>query len=279
MSVINQQHMPDDPYDRYLLSIDSSDRNIIQYPNANKYGIELPHEYRGIRRIQLLTTEFTCTQYAISNTNNIIVVSHDSGASYSALTVTPGTYNGTQLALKLATLLATIWIGGASVEFSEVTNKLTFGTSSALGVDVLGVAASQDPTNAAFQSSGLIWNTIGMGRETTNPVVDMIGPVEYVTLDRVNLDCDRYIIMEITFPRIMQGFMRTTGEHHNCFAKIIFDSPGSVFSNVYDFVSAPVKFQKISRLTHIEFTFRRPNGNLWDFHNQNHSFTLQITTQ
>lgn len=270
-----------DGHDRYILSINSGDRDKDQFPNPNSYGITMPIECRNIRKVELRTVEFTETQYAITALNNVLAF--DRNGTVTLITIKEGTYTGESLATELTLQMgaAAPGGGGVSVTYDADTGKLSFNSTVAL--DIMRVASSIIPGNANY-SETLIWTVLGLGQQTTDVTLPA-PPAVFIPDQQINLMPDRCLFMEVSFPRILQGHMRTTNQHHQAFAKILFSTnsvirfDGFIQTDPYDFVSAPVVFQNIMRLEHIRFEFKRPNGDLYDFHFQDHSFTLRITTE
>ena len=387
-------------HERYILSVDSNNRNKMSYPNQNDYQIELPHEYRRIRRVTLLSAEFTNTQYAIDTSNDTFVVTYkpdtDPASSFgglvdedevvSTIQLQHGSYTGISFASRIEkqinedtnfndnALTNSKPINGMlGVSFDSDTRKLAFSHS---GNDMNGVGvrpwirfdvlASQNEydTSAVRARVGyvtaddllahydpdqnLLWEAMGFTQKLsdydgintdlprapsvrklsltpdpvrqrnfeidpeylrphrTAPVVtqvdvdsdiknrtdffdaldfaDTLVPAATVPAaplvppQTVNITPDRYAVLEVTVPSIMQGSLRTTGNHHKAFAKIIFrdDDQSFPFGNIYDFISSPVDFQMVGRINHIGFRLLRPNAELYDTHNHDHSFSLEI---
>lgn len=278
-----------DCHDSYTLSIDSRDRNIEQFPNQNQYGIALPYECRNIRKVELRSVEFTETQYQITSTNNVVVITRTNGTTTTTfVTMKEGTYTGVSLAAQLTLMLgqATPTGGAINVNYDSDTGQLGFQTTGAGVTDVLNIATSKIAGNDNY-SQNLMWRALGLDSRTADFTLPntTAGETREYAGQQVNITPDRYLIMEITFPSILQGHMRTTTNHQQAFAKIIFQTDslvrfeGFIQSKSTDFISEPIVFRNITRLEHIRFAFRRPNGDYYDFHDHNHSFTLRITTK
>ena len=335
-------------HERYVLSVDSADRDKAMFPNQNNYRINIPHEYRRIRRISLLSAEFENTQYVIDSDNDKFVVTYTEDTTAGTTPITGivamqhGTYTGASFAAQIESEINQFpafknapirpIASSAGVTYDADTRKLSVVNS---GVDtiaipnitpviVFDVLASQDVHDTTGRySPNLMWDAMGYTqkhidfpnapviaiRRTVAPIVtpaavaasivarsafwlaqditDSTWPVSSAVVadpslgiapETVNITPDRYAILEVSFPSIMQGAMRTTGNHHATFAKIIFADvdDNSPFGNIYDFISAPVVFQMVNRLNHIGFKLKRPNGNLYSTHNHDHSFTIEI---
>lgn len=99
--------------------VDSRDRDIRKYPNANQYRIDIPQQWREIVSAELIYGNLPNTYYNINTSNNIFYLSED-GATLSTATLTPGQYNNDKL---LATLNGTY---GNLFPSSTFTNKYNF---------------------------------------------------------------------------------------------------------------------------------------------------------
>ena len=193
-------------------------------------------------------------------------------------------YTGTEFAdeLKSSIEAAIVTAGGTAtvdVVYDGTTRKLSF-VELTVGVpNITFMIDSSQVGNGSYVSDTLMWEAMGFTDISADIVLseDPLAPT--TAPEMVKIPKDPYLIMEITFPRIMRGRMRSTGEHREVFAKISFDrAPGEFFGSIYQFVSLPVVFHKIMRLERIGFRFLRPNGDLYDMHNQEHSFAVEFIT-
>lgn len=262
--------------EKFVLHVDSRNRDTTLFPNQNEYRIRLPAEYRGVYKISMLTQEFQSTHYAIDSTNNQFAVA-PSGVPFTPgteaiLSLKEGTYTGSSFNTELASTI-NVWQSGTSVNYDADTRKLSF-FQSAPGFQFL-VASSKDPDSVAYVANPM-WEAMGLNSLTVDTDMPFaVGADPFTAPETIKIDQDRYLIMNVTFPRIFQGRMQSTGNHRHIFAKILFDSESSI-GDVYDFVSAPVSFDNLIRINYLGFRFERPNGDLYDFHNQEHSFTLEF---
>ena len=261
------------------MNVQSENRDKTKYPNANEYEIDLPTHYRNVHTVTLLTAEFQNEQYVISASNNKLLVDAAVIATPDVVTITPGTYTATALATALETAIdAAPSIGvGTSVVYNSSTKKYTVSHAGASGLTFL-VAASQTSTDPNYDQSianQLIWESIGFFDSTTNPVALPASATSFDSDGVVNLEPDRFVIMEIIHRNILVGRMDSTAPHANPFAKIMYD-PETNCTDVYSFVPMTVVFPTISRIQKLRFRFRRPNGDFIDHNGVNHSFTLEF---
>lgn len=62
-------------YDKKYISIKSSDRNILKYPNANQFEIELPEDYTNVHSIRLISWYFPSKFESFTKIlNNILLI-------------------------------------------------------------------------------------------------------------------------------------------------------------------------------------------------------------
>lgn len=279
MSLVNQSFRDDFPpiREKYVLHIDSRDRDITKFPLQNEYRVRLPAEYRNISKISLLTAEFGSTHYAIDSTNNQFSVDNLTETNPTIITLKEGTYTGSSFATEIADAISTEFKNGTTVTYDADSSKLSFGHTDIVNSLVLKVLKSRDVTETNYFVSNPMWEAMGLDTLTIDQDVNVSGDplVPFTAPLMVKIDPPRYLVMNVTFPRIFQGRMQSSGLHQQIFAKIIFDSESPI-GNVYDFVSAPVVFERIMRVNFIGFRFDLPNGNLYDFHNQDHSFTMEF---
>lgn len=273
--------------EKFILHVDSRDRDVTMYPDQNEYRIPLPTEYRNIYRVSMLTAEFDHATYAIDSTNNVFVMQNEGAGNPVIMTLAEGTYTGQEFADEIANTVDANFTNSMSVEFRPPQRKLYFShptiQASANPILRFMIQDSKDSTTLSF-SENLMWEAMGLDGVDANPDVNetwVVGSrVPYAAPETVKIAPDRYVIMNVAFPRIFQGRMSSTGPHPKVFAKIIFDEHSNEpIGNVYDFVSSPVCFVSVMRVKFISFQFVRPNGALHDFHNQEHSFTLEFLTQ
>jgi hypothetical protein len=148
-----QQYM----FEQQYVSIHSEDRNMVKYPNASEFEIELPQDYLNVQGVRLVSGYFPFTIYTFSEAkkNNIMtfklseiynpidhgVVDALQIAIFSTLynyvdnysiTIEDGFYNEEQIATELTN------------KFNEAVTNLLLGSSSTLS----------DPQKAALEAAG-----------------------------------------------------------------------------------------------------------------------------
>lgn len=292
MAVINQHHSHGlfsktdrhaYEHDRYIMNVYSGDRDKSVWPESYEYEIIMPAEFRSIRRISLLTAEFQSTEYVIKAGNNHLLVD-TTPTNVQVVTIPDGNYTPPDFAIALASALNALPAPypNVAVAYSSTSRKLSV-TAGAGGLQLLlndsitPGATGYTPANAGTY----IWDNMGLTDKSLN--LTILAAATLRLPDFCNLKEDRFIMMEIEKPSIMTGHMKSTGQHYQPFAKIIFDSDSDsnfpADCSVYDFVSSPVEFRNIGKIDRIKFRYRRPNGDIYDFHRVEHSFTLEFITK
>lgn len=292
MSIINQ-HIPfrggtrvGYERDHYVMHFWSGDRDKSKWPDPHEYELIMPTEYRNIQHVSLLTCEFCSSAYTINSSNNNVLIGVASFANSLVVTIEPGSYTPPNMAIALSDAInaAGAIYQTTTVTYDVSTRKFTINSAGGgNGISFL-INDSITPASPNYSTSlagKYIWDKLGFTVTTAN-LSAAIGS-SFEASEIANLKEDRFLIMEIAQPAIMTGHMNSSGAHFHPFAKIIFDTESSVDfpgqSSVYDFVSSPVNFKNIGKIDRMKFRFRRPNGNFYDFHKLEHSFTLEFVTK
>lgn len=105
------------------------------------------------------------------------------------------------------------------------------------------------------------------------PLYDQNGLTKVITNDRISLISNNYILVTCNHMEII----KSNGPIKNIFAKILLTNKTGYIYNSYVNINKifPILITEISEL---KFEFYSPNGQLYDFNNLDHSFTLEITT-
>ncbi len=97
--------------------VDSRDRDMNKYPEANKYRVNVPQEWRDIVSAELIYGSIPNTYYNITQFNNLFYITEDN-INLTSITIPEGQYNNEKL---LNTLN-----GNYGNLFSQLTNKYNF---------------------------------------------------------------------------------------------------------------------------------------------------------
>lgn len=113
--------------EKYLIEVDSGERNIQVYPNSNSYQVNLSRPLYNVSNIKLVAARIPLTQYTIDNHNNTMFID---GTEYN---LTPNNYaTGAELA---AGLTDDLLMSNVVAQFNESQNKLVFSNTSAFSVE------------------------------------------------------------------------------------------------------------------------------------------------
>ena len=103
---------------------------------------------------------------------------------------------------------------------------------------------------------------------------DAAGNINTITNNNVFFNRNDYMLM--CCPQL--NYMYSTGPIKNVFSKILFGGNfGKILFNTF-VDSDAVFYDPIDEITKLNFSFYLPNGDLIDFNNMNHSFTLELVT-
>ena len=76
--------------------LDSRDRDMTKYPNANKYRLNVPQEYRDVVSAELIYGSIPNTYYNITENNNVFIISENS-IDLNSITIPMGQYDDAKL--------------------------------------------------------------------------------------------------------------------------------------------------------------------------------------
>ena len=139
----------------YLVDIDSSERDPIEYPNPNDYTIRLNDRIYDITSIKLVSARIPNCQPLINSGNRQFEVN---GVS---VVLDEGTYtDGADLASNLQIQMAPPNTAVDTVSFDPFTSKLTFSNTSAVGGSNVGYSVSGTETASNLEASGELANDV-----------------------------------------------------------------------------------------------------------------------
>ena len=160
--------------------------------------------------------------------------------------------------------------GGVSVSIlTPLHFRLLFNSTDTIG-DIIGFR-SVGESHAITKFGTSISNDQQYDRDFASSVT---GESDDVFKNKIiNLSGDNYVLLTNS----ISDNSLDTGKTENLMAKILFiDPPGSISFNTH--ITMVSEFEKpISSLSQLEFKFIAPDGNLYDFNEVDHSFTIQIT--
>ncbi len=150
--------------EKYLIEVDSGERNIQVYPNSNSYQVNLSRPLYNVSNIKLVAARIPLTQYTIDNHNNKMFID---GTEY---TLTPNNYaTGAELATGITDDLL---LSNVVAQFNESQNKLVFSNTNAFSMEF----KSQSPAAVL----GFVPQMYA-GTEVTAPgTIDIDGPTSII---------------------------------------------------------------------------------------------------
>jgi hypothetical protein len=260
----------------HVLMVDSSDRDYSKYPSPSSYRIDLPTPYRHVSSVRLLTCEIPCTFFVFSAASGNVTLRARLAAPGSAtriVTLPDGNYGSSTIADALVAAF-NIAFAADSATFSVVvdsaTLKMTIGCASSFVIDTTDARSSPTSWGLGYHL-GLKKGEVQGGATTlTSASVMMLNPYTYLVLDIEGLgridECSQ---------------SGTGGGSSTAFAKIPIDgnSFGVIVASGRSCVASKRRFTPpIERVDRLYVKFRFHDGTPVDFHNVEHSFTLEFRT-
>jgi hypothetical protein len=263
------------------LLVDSRDRNPLS--TQSQYTVKLPKTYENVYAVTLKSAEVPYSWYTFSEARGNLTfrVSTD-GVLYSTVTLPEGNYTTASFAAALETELKDI-APQFTVTYSAVTNTLTIEKSNGeFYFDFRG-----DQT----QSAGCA------GQSVVTPTSTYWGLGYYMGFEKklytstsrtltsafaVTVNPDNYILMELDFINKEDETAidsRLSGRVDGCFAKLpINGNSGDVifFRELCCPLNRSVMTPPLGQLRTLNIKWRFHDGRLVDFHNLDHSFTLEF---
>ena len=161
----------------YLVDIDSSERDPIEYPNPNDYMIRLNNRIYDITSIKLVSGRIPNCQPLINSGNKQFEVN---GAT---VVFDEGTYtNGTDLASNLQLRMAPPNTVVDTVSFDSLINQLTFSNTSIVGSSNIGYSILGTETASNIASSGELTNDVIYNSRDDNLIfTDNVVSIQFLT--------------------------------------------------------------------------------------------------
>ena len=170
---------------KYVVHVDSRDRDRSAYPNANYYRLHVPQNIRYVTSAQVLSAEVPFSFYSFATARNNVTLTTTLNGNTANVTIPDGNYTGSTISAAVQTLLANAFPTRAFTCSANATT-LRFSVTSNVSNDTIGIVA-----NTATQKSSLAYRlgfpegvtTTGGNTGTvigTYPV--SLSPDTYVTL-------------------------------------------------------------------------------------------------
>lgn len=256
---------------RTTLLIDSRDRDYAKYPTPSRYVVKLPETLHNVTNAVLISAEMPATYYvfAASKGNTSIKVTV-SGVT-ATVTVPDGNYTFTTMAAALKSALDTAFTA-AGVTFAVTFDAATFKCS---------LAATPSSTSWSIDCTGVTGFThwglgyfLGLARDAVTSSVG--GVIRASTV--ANMNPEMYFLIDIEeLNAVSEAAMYAGGGARGCFAKVPLMQPTFEYS-FYDktLVCNDIRPPR-ARLDKLTVSIRFHDGTLVDFHDAEHSMTLELT--
>jgi hypothetical protein len=259
---------------KHILSVDSRDRDYGSYPASNRYKIQLPIEYKNVVTVKLKGIELPMSYYVFSsayeNTTIRVYVYNLAGTtieSSSDITIPDGNYNIIILEETLKGLLEaafTAYVFTVTVDPISLKLLISLDANRQIGIDTT-VYAKSTPTGWGLgYYLGFDKNTVLKSANIRSPNMVVLNPYNYMLLE---LNSEFNLLDE------------TGGNHKSAFAKIPLNT------NKFDYVfkeeqccayNEALFNPPLGKLEKLDVIWKFHDGNMVQFNNTEHSFTLQI---
>ena len=269
---------------KFVVHVDSRDRDFETYSSPNTYKIRLPAKYTHVVAARLLGCELPSSFFVFSaaNGNTALAVTWyggPAGAAISATVTLPdGNYNQNTICPFLETALNDAFAGSTwTASLNLVTYQLTLaenGHDFQVDTRTTAVGVSADPVEwglgyyLGIPKGALLTSS---GKTLTLPGVASLNPFTYILLDIAELN------------NVDTGGLYGSEVGPRTFAKV----PLSNASFEYVFTGKDATYQMhlahvqyrppIQRLDRLSIAFKFHNGQVVDFNGVEHSFSIELT--
>ena len=250
--------------EKYLLTVDSAERDTAEYPESNDYTVILNRQLYNVTKIELVSARVPLSQYLVDVHNNIVIVDN---VEYP---ITPGNYvMGDHLAAQLKTDLSSSVIN--NVQFNDDTQKLEINATTQFDLS-FGV------TNSLAEVMGfdhaIVYTSSPSGDLESAGVVNLCGPNSLLL--SIKGDSDDYIKKSVYLdtPHEALNFYGTLlAREEGCPTFINYDN--SVDRVCETFTESPLK--SLSKMS-VNFLFNNFDSVIpYDFKLRNHVLKFEIT--
>lgn len=269
-----------------VVMIDSRDRDMSSYPNANQYEITFPYVYKDILSLEVIGAEMPKSQTIIHSGNNKLYASNQAldadqrldVSNYSTLTMPVGNYTGAEIATSLTSIIDTAFSSTVTVSHSSSTSKLTFTDAPTNFFIYLNDIETDTNSRQKYVSkTDSVAHLLGL-RSTDKYVTHSSGTVSFS--GQLNLKGEPSIYMRIDDITRAES---SNNKLRGIFAKFpVADKAYGEYKTlkVSDFGSKAVEvFSPYKgRMEKLKLSFYNPNGTLYDFDGIDHSLSLEIRT-
>lgn len=252
-----------------MFTIDSRDRDIDKYPTPSKYVIDLDDDIPDVISAELVNANVPFKTYLVNKNNNQF--SMEINGQQSNIVIDFGDYSP----LQLATLLTTTIISSIplsfdfKVEYDEATDNFVFYSDLSFRLIFDKKNKQRDPFNFG--------KVLGFNLKSYSSKFD--GSPKYSSLPylvksefRKNFDDKSYVLLKITGFNVHHSLSQIIDKTFAIIPEK--QTSQNVSSNVY------IPFKNfnppIAKMTRLQISFVDHNGDLVDFQNHDHYFTIKF---
>lgn len=253
-------------YYRYI--IDSRDRNLSYYPDPNNYELKLSEDIRDVQSVELVSFDIPFTKYLINENNRIFAYKILGDANNTIIQIDEGTYTLQELVDEINEKNTDT---STTFGLKKTKNKMTIKTEGAGGY-ILS-AGNEEPKDDGYERDSakyVVPLCKILGLKSTEHFYFGGDQVEYEFPYQVDLRTDRYIAMHLGQTSLNYSENTSTNK---CFAIIKKDELESKYMDVTykKYYNPPIPAMQTLRIKFTDY-----DGNLYDFHNQDHLLELQF---
>jgi hypothetical protein len=254
---------------RTTLLVDSRDRDYDKYPTPSRYVVKLPETLHNVTNAVLISAELPATYYVFAASKGNTTIKVTVSGVTKDVTVPDGNYTFTTMAAALKAALEAQFAGVTfAVTFDPATFKCRMAatpTSTAWSIDCTGVTG--------YTQWGLGY-FLGLTRDAVTTSTS--GVIQASTV--ANMNPEMYFLIDIEeLNAVSEAAMYAGGGSRGCFAKVPLMQPTFEYS-FYDktLVCNDLRPPR-ARLEKLTVSIRFHDGTLVDFHDAEHSMTLELT--
>lgn len=273
---------------KYSIIADSSDRDIIKYPNNNSYTLKLPTLYRNVIGARLITLELPSSYYKFSKTNGnttlgIILYNNLGGNTLPEqyITIPDGNYSINSLVSTLQTAInANVFFQQQGIIFTVTVDPNNYLFNISVNLNRIFVIDTYS-TSSLNINWGLAYN-LGF-KKNTNVIGNVITGSSIINVNQYN-----YILMEITnfnsMDECANPIKSTNGDYslgqvNAAFAKIQINvnSYDILYQiNTFDSLNKVELNPRIGKLDKLSIKWRYHDGTPVNFNGLEHSFSIEL---
>ena len=242
--------------------IDSKDRNMDLFPEANSYEIRFDDEVEDVLSAQLVSADIPLPMYIVNKYFKTFTIKI--GQTSYTITLDEGDYDATTLASNITTNINKVLnlSNGFLVEYNQIKDNYTF--------------KSPVPFILTFNEVNSLHNVLGFKKQqyvSFQDDDDVARPYIIKSEFRRNFQYNNYIVMSIDQFDINKS---NSNNLHKTFAVIVKNYTDINFADMPKVIKNFTP--PIARLAKLRISFKDKYGNLYDFQNMDHRLEILFTS-